>query len=87
MEEGGPINVFSASFFMLTVQEPTFREALDWFQFAYNVDRSGAYMAPASTVFAHSEISEGGKLFSVILLHLRRLYQEAYGHLERMGKY
>ena len=45
-------------------------------QFSYNGDRVGAYVAPASTVLAQSVISEGGKFFPMILLHLQILYLE-----------
>ena len=40
------------SILLLTGREPTFEEALDWFQFAYTVDRASAYVAPESTVLA-----------------------------------
>ena len=73
MEEDRPINLLSASkglFPMLDSQDHLFKEALDWLQITYTVDRSGAYVLPASTVLTQSPIAEGGKLFPAIILHL-----------------
>ena len=38
-------------------------EMLDWIQFTYTVDRTGAYMAPASTVLFPPAVSKGDPLF------------------------
>ena len=83
-----PLNVFEASvgmFPLLTGQEPTFKKALDWFQFAYTADRAGAYVVPASRVLAQSVVAEGGELFPALLAHLRRQYLEMYGPVVAMG--
>ena len=64
---------------LLTGQQPPFEAALDWLQFAYTADRAGAYVAPASTVFVLSVVSEGNELFAALLAHLRRQYPEVYG--------
>ena len=48
-------------------------------QFAYTADQAGAYVAPVPTVFAQSEVVEGGELFLALLAHLRRFYHEVYG--------
>ena len=64
---------------MISGQEPPFKEALDWLQFAYTADRAGDYVAPASTVLAQSAVAEGGDLFPALLSHYRRQYSEVYG--------
>ena len=67
MEYDGPLNVLSTSkglFTLLTGQEPPFKEALDWLQLSYTSDQVGGYVAPVSTVLAHSEIAEGGQTLS-----------------------
>ena len=77
-----PVNVFEASaglFSLLTGRDPPFETALDWLQFAYTVDRAGAYVAHASTVLVPSAVTEGDDLFPVIIVHLRRQYPEVYG--------
>ena len=73
------LNVFKALtglFSLLTGQEPPFEEAIDWFQFTYTVDRSGAYVVHMSTVLAQSAVVEGDELFPALLAHLRRRYPE-----------
>ena len=70
-EADEPLNIFKASkclFPLLTGQEPPFEEALDWLQFAYTVERSVAYVAPASMVLAQSTVAEGGELFPALLV-------------------
>ena len=69
----------------LTGQEPPFEEALNWLQFAYTVDRAGAYVVPASTALTQSAVVEGEKLFTSILYNLRRLYPEVYGPAVSLG--
>ena len=64
---------------MLNSREHPFEEALDWLQSTYTADWAGAYVAPASTVLAHSAVAEGDKLFPALLAHLVRLYPEVYG--------
>ena len=64
---------------LLTGRELPFKETLDWLQFAYTTDRSGAYVAPASTVLVQYTVAEGGELFPALLAHLRRRYTEVYG--------
>ena len=71
---------------LLTGRELPFKETLDWLQFAYTTDRSGAYVAPASTVLSQSPIAEEGELFLTILQHLRRLYLEVYGPAVSLGR-
>ena len=59
-------NISEASriqFPLLTGWVHTFEETLDWLQFAYNLDRIGAYMAPVSTVLAQSSMLEGDTIF------------------------
>ena len=63
---------------MLTGQDPPFKEALNWLQFAYTADRVGAYVAPESTVLVQSAIAEGDELFPACQKHLQRLYPEVY---------
>ena len=80
-EYGGPINVFEASkgmFPMITGREPLFEADLDWLQFEYTSERTGAYVTPASTVIAQSAVAEGNELFLALLAHLRRQYPEVY---------
>ena len=72
-------------FSMLTSREPPFKEALYWLQFAYTVDRSVAYVAPASTALAQSAILEGGEVLIAILQYLQRLYMEVYGPAVSLG--
>ena len=87
-EADGPLNVFEAStglYPLLTGKENPFKEALDWSQFAYTVDRADAYVAPASTVLAQSAVAEGDEFFLALLVHLRRLYPEVYGPAVAMG--
>ena len=64
---------------LITGREPPLEEVLDWLQLAYTADRSGAYVAPASTVLAQSTVAEGDELFLLLLAHLRRRYPEVYG--------
>ena len=45
----------------------------------YTADQAGAYVAPVSTVLAHSAVAEGGELFPDILSNLRSLYLLVYG--------
>ena len=42
---------------------PPFKETLDWLQFAYTADRTGAYVAPASMVLVQSTVLEEDPLF------------------------
>ena len=77
-----PTNVFEASaglFSLLTGRYPPFEAAFDWLQFIYTSDRSGAYVAHASTVLVPSAVAEGDDLFLALLVHLRRQYPEVYG--------
>ena len=48
----------------LTGWELTFEEVLDWLQFSYTTDRTGAYMAPASMVLVQSAVVESDALFA-----------------------
>ena len=57
---------------------PPFEETIDWIQFAYTADRTGAYVAPASTVLVPSAVSEGDPLFPAICRHLMRRFSGAY---------
>ena len=47
-------------------------------QFGYTVDRTGAYVAPASMVLAQSAVLEGESLFPDIRDHLLRCYPVAF---------
>ena len=64
---------------MITGREPSLDATLDWVQFVYTANRAGAYVAPASTVLAHSAVGEGDKLFPELIVNLRRQYTEVYG--------
>ena len=57
---------------------PHFEETLDWIQFAYTADRTGAYVAPASTVLVPSAVSEGDPLFQATWRHLLHQFPGAY---------
>ena len=57
---------------MLTGRDHPFETDLDWLQFTYTADRSGAYVTPASTVLVQSAVAEEGELFLALLAHLRR---------------
>ena len=48
---------------ILVGRTPPFEETLDWLQFVYTTDRTGAYVAPAPTVLVLSVVSEGDPLF------------------------
>ena len=50
-------------FLFLAIREPLFEEMLDWLQFAYIVDRTGAYVASASMVFC--SVRGVGRRFSL----------------------
>ena len=45
---------------------PPFEETLDWLQFAYTADMTGAYVAPETTILAPSAVSEEDPLFTAI---------------------
>ena len=80
-EANGPLNMFEALkglFPLLTGRDPPFGEALDWLQFAYDVDQVGDYVAPASTLISHSAVAEVDELYPTLLVHLRRIYTELY---------
>ena len=88
-EADGPINIFKASeglFPLITGQEPTSKEDLNWFQFAYNADLTGAYVAPASTALTQYAVADRDELFLESLAHLRRIYPEVYGPAVAMGR-
>ena len=59
---------------------PTFEEAIDWLQFAYTADRTGDYVAPASTFLVQSVVLGGYPLLPLIWRHLCRRYPRAYVH-------
>ena len=42
---------------------PPFEETLDWLQFAYTADLTGAYVAPVSMVLVQCAVLEGDPLF------------------------
>ena len=65
-------------FYLLTGRLPPFEEVLDWLQFYYTVDRTGAYVAPASTVLVQSTVVEGNTLFPAYFKHLRKCYPGDY---------
>ena len=44
----------------LTGRAPPFKEALNWLQFVYTTDRTGACVAPSSTVLVQYAVVEGG---------------------------
>ena len=70
----------------MTGQETPFKEAIDWFKFAYNTDWVVDCVSPAPTALAHSVISKGGGIFPVILLFIRRLYSEVYDPAVSLGQ-
>ena len=51
------VEVGQLLFPILVGQAPPFEETLDWLQFVYTADRTGAYLAPASTVVLPSVVS------------------------------
>ena len=51
---------------LLSSRAPPFKKTLDWLQFSYTVNRTGFYVAPASTVPVPFVVSEGDPLFPVI---------------------
>ena len=55
-----------------------FEEVIDWLQFTYTAERTGAYVAPSSTVFVQYMVVEGDGLFPTFLPHLQKLYTGAY---------
>ena len=55
-----------------------FKEMLNWLQFVYTVERTGAYVAPVSTVLIPSVESEGDPLFPSFWRHLLRRFTGAY---------
>ena len=61
-------------FALLTSQAPPYEEALDWLQFSYTGDRSGAYVVPGSTKVTFQTSAEGGPLFALAFQHLCTLY-------------
>ena len=74
---GTDYNIAKASqllFPLLAGRAPIFEETLNWIKFAYTAYRTGAYLAPASTVFFPSTVSEGDTLFPKIWRHLLRRF-------------
>ena len=63
---------------ILIVRVSPFKEMLDWLQFAYTTERTGAYVVTASTVLVPSAVLEGYPLFTAIWRHLWRRFPGAY---------
>ena len=63
---------------ILVGRAPPFEEMLDWLQFAYTADRTGAYVVPASTVLVSSVVLEGDPLFPAFWRDLLRRFPGAY---------
>ena len=67
-------------FALMTIWNPTFKEALDWLKFAYIENWMGDYVMPASTFIIHSAIMGEGELFTSFYRHLQKIYPGAYAH-------
>ena len=63
---------------MLTGQLTSFKEALNWLQFAYTSDRTGECVAPVSMVLVQSVVVEGYGLFLAFYWKLWKLYTGGY---------
>ena len=63
---------------ILVGQAPSFEETINWLQFAYTTDRTGAYVAPASTFLVPSKVSEGDPIFPAFWRHLLRRFPGVY---------
>ena len=57
---------------------PPFKEALNWFQFAYTLEWMGAYVVLASIFLVHSAVVYWDELYPSFFTHLRKLYPEYY---------
>ena len=78
---GKDLNIAAASqglFPLLTGWTPPFKEVLNWLQFSYTTDRTGAYMAPASMVLVQSAVVELDALFTAYFQQLCKCYPRAY---------
>ena len=74
-------NIAQASqllFLLLASRTPPFEETLDWLQFAYTADRTGAYVAPVSTVLVPSAVLKEDPLFLAIWRHVLHRFPGAY---------
>ena len=58
--------------------EPSYKDDLDWLQFAYTGYTKGVYMAPPKTAFSFAMTAEGEALFLPVLKRFRNLYPRAY---------
>ena len=63
---------------LLASQEPAYKEAINWIQFASTGDWIWDYMAAASTVFFQSLLAERDPLFAPILEYLYQRFLGAY---------
>ena len=63
---------------ILVGQATSFEETLDWLQFAYTAERTGAYVAPVSMVLVPSAVLEGDPLFIAFWQHRLRRFPGAY---------
>ena len=67
---GLKIDIFPA----LSVQAQVYNESLEWLQFAFAGDRTGAYIPPVETESSRLHMVEGGFLFALYLLRLQRSF-------------
>ena len=65
-------------FTILVGQVPPFEETLNWLQFAYTADKTGAYVSPASTFLVLSALLKGVPLFTAFWRHLMRRFLGSY---------
>ena len=63
---------------ILVGRAPPFEQTLHWLQFSYTADRTGDYMASASTVLVPSAVLEGDPLFTAFWRHPLRRFPGVY---------